>query len=345
MKKPLLIGIALVAAAAAAVWLTRRGDGEVHYTGFVEGEERILRSEVSGRVLDVAFAEGDTVPAGAVVAKLDDAPIRSQIAAKEQEIAVLEAQVVRQEEQVRLVESTWQQDVKAQRADVAQTAAAAGLAERTFARERDLAATGASTQQHLDDARAQRDQTSSALERARKLLARAEAEQGSVEVARRELDVSRQQLGLAHAQLAELRVTFDKHQIRAPDVPSVVQTQFTWPAELAQPGTPILSVLDPRDKYVQLYIPVPDLGRLQVGQNVRIELDSAPGRFVPGEISFIASRANFTPEKIETRSDRLGQVYRVKVRILEEVERFQPGTEGNVYLVEDGAAPGAAGGG
>ena len=60
-----------------------------------------------------------------------------------------------------------------------------------------------------------------------------------------------------------------------------------------------------------------DLGRLRVGQRVEIELDSRPGRRVPGEISFIADQANFTPEKIETRSDRMGQVYRAKVRILE----------------------------
>ena len=61
-------------------------------------------------------------------------------------------------------------------------------------------------------------------------------------------------------------------------------------------------------------------------------LDSQPGRRVPGEISFVADQASFTPEKIETRSDRMGQVYRAKVRILEDVERFQPGTEGDVYL-------------
>src|SRR5205814_9194630 len=102
--------------------------------------------------------------------------------------------------------------------------------------------------------------------------------------------------------------------------------------ELAQPGTAILSVLDPADKYVQIYVPVADVGRLHLGQRVDIELDSQPGRRVPGEISFIADKANFTPEKIETRSDRMGQVYRAKVRILQDVERFQPGTEGDVYL-------------
>jgi HlyD family secretion protein len=339
MKKPLVLLLVLAAAAGAAFWYAQRVNGTPHYTGFVEGEERVLRSEVSGRVLEVAFAEGDPVPAGAVVARLDDEGIRTQIAAQERQIAVLEADASRHEEQLRLVEGTWRQEVEAQRADVAQVAAAADLAERTFARERDLASTGASTQQHLDDARSRRDQARSALARARKLLARAEAEGGSIAVAERELDVSRRRLELSRAELAELQVALAKHTIHAPPVPTVVQTQFTWPSELAQPGTAILSVLDPRDKYVQLYVPVPDLARLSIGQRVRIELDSAPGRFTPGEISFIASKANFTPEKIETRSDRLGQVYRVKVRILDEVERFQPGTEGNVYLDADGAAP------
>jgi hypothetical protein len=76
---------------------------------------------------------------------------------------------------------------------------------------------------------------------------------------------------------------------------------------------------------------------VRVGQRVAIELDSEPGRRVPGEITFIADRANFTPEKIETRDDRLGQVYRAKVKILADVERFRPGTEGNVYL--EGSSP------
>jgi HlyD family secretion protein len=98
-------------------------------------------------------------------------------------------------------------------------------------------------------------------------------------------------------------------------------------------------VLDPRDKYVQVYVPVADTGRFRVGRKVEIELDSEPGHRVPGEVSFVADTATFTPEKIETRSDRLGQVYRAKVRILEGVERFQPGTEGNVYLVDDGTNP------
>jgi HlyD family secretion protein len=116
-------------------------------------------------------------------------------------------------------------------------------------------------------------------------------------------------------------------------VPTVVQTQHIWPGELAQPGAPVLAVLDPADKYVQIYAPVADVDELRLGRRVEIELDSLPGKRIPGEVSFVADQASFTPEKIETRSDRMAQVYRVKIRVLEGVEKLQPGTEGNVFLV------------
>jgi HlyD family secretion protein len=112
-----------------------------------------------------------------------------------------------------------------------------------------------------------------------------------------------------------------------------VQTQHIWPGELAQPGSAIVAVLDPKDKYVQLWAPVAEVGEFRLGRRVAFELDSLPGRRIPGEVSFVADQASFTPEKIETRSDRMAQVYRVKVRLHEEVEKLQPGTEGNVYLV------------
>ncbi len=330
-----LIAVALVVAGVVLRSRTRRTP--LHYTGFVEGEERVVRSEVAGRVVAVAFAEGEAVPAGAVLARLDDADIASQIRAKEQEIRVLEADIATQRERVPLIEATWKRELAAREADVRQAEAAADLAERTFARERDLVKRGASTAQELDDRRAARDQAASALARARSMLARTAAEERNITVARRELASLEEKRALALRQLEELNVTHAKYEIHAPAVPTVVQTQLIWPGELAQPGTPIAAVLDPKDKYVQIYVPVADRAEVRVGRRVEIELDSEPGRRVPGEVSFIADQANFTPEKIETRSDRLGQVYRAKVRILEGVERFQPGTEGDVYLVGGGA--------
>jgi HlyD family secretion protein len=342
MSKRIPIVVAVLAVVAGAVWWLRAEHGPVHYTGFVEGEERVIRSEVAGRVLEVPFREGDQVPAGAIVARLDDRDIAAKIATKRAEMETFDSEIRRQEEQVALTDSTWHRDRSAREAEVREAAAGAERAQRTFAREQDLARTGASTAQQLDDMRAARDQAASALQRTREMLGRAQAEERSITLARQQQDVFRQQRERAGAELAELEVTRSKFAIHAPDVPTIVQTQLIWPGELAQAGTAIVSVLDPRDKYVQVYIPVSDTDRFRVGRKVEIELDSEPGHRVPGEVSFIADSANFTPEKIETRSDRLGQVYRAKIRILEDVERFQPGTEGNVYPVDDGTSASGA---
>jgi len=333
--------LAVVVALGGGFLALRRSGKPPHYTGFVEGEERILRSEVMGRVLAVEYREGDTVPPDAVVARLDDADARARIRSKQEEIDMLAAQIREQEERVQLLESTWRRDVSAQAAELSRAQSAADLAARTFTRERQLVDRGVSTAQNLDDARARRDQARSELTRAQEVLARAEAEERTITVARHELDALRARQDLARAQLHELELEQAKFEIRAPAARTGVQTQFIWPGELARPGTAILSVLDPLDKYVEIYVPVPDLARVRLGQRVEIELDSRPGERVPGEIVFVADEANFTPEKIETRSDRLGQVYRAKVRILDAVERFQPGTEGNVYVV-DGLPPGDA---
>jgi HlyD family secretion protein len=331
-RRRIVAGGLVAAVLVGGVLAWRRQRAPLHYTGFVEGEERILRSEVAGRVLEVRFGEGAAVEAGTVVARLDDRDVAAQIEAKRREIAMYEAEIRMNEDRSTMVDSTSKRETSARRAELAQAEAASTLAEKTFVREQALASSGASTAQLLDEARAKRDQARSAVDRAREMLARAEAEQTASAMAATELEMVRRKRELALAQLAELELRREKFAVRAPGVATIVQTQYVWPGELAQPGTAILAVIDPRDKYVQIYVPVADVERLHVGRRVEIELDSRPGRRVAGEVSFVADKANFTPEKIETRSDRMGQVYRAKIRILEDVESFQPGTEGNVYL-------------
>src|SRR6266481_4961925 len=190
MSRKLLLPVLLVVVTVGAVaWYLAHDRRPPHYTGFVEGEERVLRSEVTGRVLEVAFAEGASVAADAVVARLDDADIRSRIASKEHELAVLDADIKTQEERVRLVESTWGRDLSARRADVKQAEAGATLARKTFEREQGLVKTGASTAQLLDDRSAAMVQAESGLERAKEMLARTAAEERNITLARSELDM------------------------------------------------------------------------------------------------------------------------------------------------------------
>lgn len=335
MKRLLPVIVIAALLAIAVVVLRRDGDADNRYTGFVEGEERVLRSEVSGRVVEVGFHEGDAIAADAVVARLDDSDISAKVESARRQIDVLTRQIEQALIEADLREASWKQDLRTRETEAIQADADAQLAERTAEREEGLARSGATTKQMLDDARNRQSSARSAAQRAANVLAKTRAEEATVAAARARVDVLREQKALATSQLAELEVTRAKFQVRAPGTATIVQTQLLWPGELAQPGTPIVSVLDPRDKYVQLYIPVPDLARVHLGTKMDIELDSSPGKRWPGEVTFVADRANFTPEKIETRSDRVGQVYRVKVTVREGVENFTPGAEADVYLKEE----------
>src|SRR5439155_20748807 len=111
-----------------------------------------------------------------------------------------------QQQQVELSEIAWKKDGSAGQAELGQAASVLDLAERSLKREEALVATGASTGQLLDDARARGDQARSALDRARDLLRRAEAEEGTIAVACRQLDVLEQRRELARAEIAQLEV-------------------------------------------------------------------------------------------------------------------------------------------
>jgi len=119
MRRPVVVAaLVLVALGGAVFWWVRRDHRPPHYTGFVEGEERIVRSEVTGRVLEVPYAEGVTVPADGVVARLDEAEIATKVAAKHRELDVIDADIRTQEDRITLatphrIASTGQSGVRA----------------------------------------------------------------------------------------------------------------------------------------------------------------------------------------------------------------------------------------
>ena len=112
-----------------------------------------------------------------------------------------------------------------------------------------------------------------------------------------------EQRTLAERQLGELEVQRAKHEIRAPATsrPSC-RPSCSGPASSRSPGPRVLAVLDPRDKYVQIYVPVGG-PRTESASDAgsRSSSTATPGGASPGRSVFVADQANFTPEKIETR--------------------------------------------
>jgi len=67
------------------------------------------------------------------------------------------------------------------------------------------------------------------------------------------------------------------------------------------------------------FLPEVEAGRLALGGEARIILDTAPQYVIPANISFVASTAQFTPKTVETESERQKLMFRVRARIAPEL--------------------------
>jgi len=77
----------------------------------------------------------------------------------------------------------------------------------------------------------------------------------------------------------------------------------------------IVTIGDLEHPWLRGYINETDLGRIKLGQKVKLTTDSYPGKVYPGHISFIASEAEFTPKQIQTKEERVKLVYRIKIDV------------------------------
>jgi HlyD family secretion protein len=72
-------------------------------------------------------------------------------------------------------------------------------------------------------------------------------------------------------------------------------------------------ITDLPNAWLNAYVAEPDLARLRLGQEAQVVTDD--GQLRKGRVSFIASRAEFTPKNVQTRDERVKLVYRIKVAL------------------------------
>jgi multidrug resistance efflux pump len=116
------------------------------------------------------------------------------------------------------------------------------------------------------------------------------------------------------AQQQVVQAQMSRLDLRAP-LGGVVQKRIAHKGEFVGTGAPILTIADPTDLKLTLYVLEADLGHVGVGQTVSLKADSFPDRVFSGRVRTIATRAEFTPRNIQTQKDRQNLVFAVTVRV------------------------------
>jgi HlyD family secretion protein len=85
--------------------------------------------------------------------------------------------------------------------------------------------------------------------------------------------------------------------------------------DVLAPNQPIATLIVPQRIWVRVYVPEPMLTRIKLGQKVSVRVDGFPGRQFPGEVEQINRNAEFTPRNVQTKAERIEQVFGIKIRL------------------------------
>ncbi|MFZ5875649.1 MAG: HlyD family secretion protein [Nitrospirota bacterium] len=326
-RRVLIIVIAAAVAAAAIAWFSVQprdpaGDGLIA-SGTVEATDAQLGFQVAGRVSDIAAREGDPVNAGDELAHLD----RTEMDARRRQAA---AEVAAARAMLRELERGFRrEEVEQGRAALAAATERLNDARRDLDRIERLREGGAASQESLDKARTAVDVAASQQRQAQEQVRILESGPRSETI-----EARRAQLAQADAAAATIDATLANMTVRAPFA-GIVTVRHREPGEIVSAGAPILTVMNPDDRWVKIYVPEIRIGAVRIGQAATITTDTFPDKPYRGAVVFVASEAEFTPKTVQTAEERVKLVYAVKVRITDDpTHDLKPGMPADVRLGE-----------
>jgi HlyD family secretion protein len=327
MRKRIIIPVLLVVALGVAGYfylkIHRTPDVDrIRVSGNIEITEVEVSFKIPGRVEERPVAEGQMITAGQVVARLDQKDLKLEMGQRQAQVAAAQA-ALRELQTGSRPEEIAQVEAALERAQ-----AEGNRARIEFERQKRLFDREVISASEFDQAKAAFEAAEARVREARAFstLVQKGPRTEKIDQARSNQEQAQQALELAQTRL--------NYAILLSPISGMVLSENIEPGEYVSPGTPVISLGDLSRVYLRAYINETDLGRVKVGQKVRLTTDTFPGKKYEGEISFIAPQAEFTPKNIQTQKERVKLVYRIKVGIPNPNMELKPGmpADGEILL-------------
>jgi HlyD family secretion protein len=290
------------------------------FQGYAEGEYVRVAASFGGRLERLNVRRGENVQMGAALFALENENEAAARLEAEQRLRAAEAQLANLQKGRRPTE------LAAIEAQLDQARAAMRLAEAQLRRSEKLVAQNFISKERLDEAR-------TAYERSRAVVEQLQADLATAKLAARQDEIRGAQASVqaAKAALAQAEWRLEQKSVHAPVAGLVADTLFVK-GEWVPAGAPVVSMLPPENILLRFFVPEVQLGAIRLGQRVVVTCDGCPGPVV-ARVSFIATRAEFTPPVIYSRENRAKLVFLVEARPApEDAVKLHPGQPIDVRL-------------
>ena len=265
--------------------------------GRADATEMDVTSKIAGRVVKIYVKEGDYVKKGQVLAQIDQRDLAAQKLGLAANVESLQAQRVQAEVVTDLQAGTTQADVDA---------AASAIAQQTF----DSAKT------KYEVAEASYRSALSAQDKATAALLQTDANRANLEAASRRIDQ-------AQASIAQIDVSLGETVIVAP-FDGIITEKYIEENAIVSTGTPIVSIQDPTDNWVDFKIPETKIANYKENETVTLEGRDGKTR-VEGTIANISRKASFATERATSERGDATDIISFNVKVQVNSEELRPG--------------------
>ena len=274
-------------------------------------EEINLGAQVSGRLREVLFDEGDHVERGQVLAVVSNQDYLARVQSARAELLLKEAQ------QRRVLNGARDQERREAAATLAQEEAVLAHARLELGRRRSLLKEGVISHQEADAAEREARVAHARVEAARERHSLVEADAREEDRAEAASEVA-----LARARLDETRALYEKTFVRAP-IAGVVLRRYRKVGELVstQFDSPIFTIADRSVLRVRVDVDEVDVSRIAVGARAYVTADAFQGTKFWGRVV----RVGQVLGKKNIRTDDPAE--RVDTKILEVILQLDDGHE------------------
>lgn len=126
----------------------------------------------------------------------------------------------------------------------------------------------------------------------------------------------------AQSQINRVKSIQSDMYVRAPQA-GRVEYRIVEVGNVIAPGSKVVTLVDPNDVYLEIFLPTDSSNQVQIGSPARIVLDGIKA-VLPAKVSFVANQSQFTPKSVETKNEREKMMYRVKLSLDPQVaSRYQ----------------------
>ena len=275
-----ILGIAIVLISGCG-----GGEGEFDASGVFEATEVIVSAEANGKILEFNANEGDTLEAGERLGYIDSL----QLYLKKLQLLASQRSVQKRMPDIRTQIAATEQQIL--------------TAKKEKERVENLLKANAVNKKQLDDLNAQ-------IAFLEKQLA---AQRSSLSTTNQSLTEESSALEI---QIKQINDQLEKSRIINP-IRGTLLVKYAETGEITGTGKPLFKIADMENMYLRAYISTGQLTKLKLGETVKVFADYGEDEYkeYKGKVTWISSKAEFTPKSIQTKDERANLVYAVKIQV------------------------------